>query len=94
MKKLSVVVPCYNEEQTLAQVVAKVGAARTSGLEMEIVIIDDCSSDRSHAIAKDLAANDPRIQVFHHDVNQGKGAALRTGFGLVTGDISGVPPGT
>ena len=87
MKKLSVVVPCYNEEQTLAQVVAKVGAARTSGLTMEIVIVDDCSSDRSHAIAMDLAAADPRIQVFHHDVNQGKGAALRTGFASASGDL-------
>lgn len=87
MKKLSVVVPCYNEEQTLAQVVAKVGEAKTSGLEMEIVIVDDCSSDTSYAIAKGLAAADPRIQVFHHDVNQGKGAALRTGFASASGDL-------
>lgn len=87
MKKLSVVVPCFNEEQTLSQVIAKVGAAGTSGLEMEIVIVDDCSSDRSYAIAQELAANDPRIQVFHHDVNQGKGAALRTGFAEARGEL-------
>jgi len=87
MKKLSVVIPCFNEQQTLAQVVAKVGEAGTSGLEMEIVIVDDCSSDRSFDIAKDLAASDPRIQVFHHPVNQGKGAALRTGFASASGDL-------
>jgi len=87
MKKLSVVIPCFNEQQTLAQVVAKVGAAGTSGLEMEIVIVDDCSADRSFDIAKDLAASDPRIQVFRHPVNQGKGAALRTGFAAASGDL-------
>lgn len=87
MNKLSIVIPCYNEEATLAQVVAKVGAAGTAGLEMEIVIVDDCSSDRSHAIARDLAQDDPRIQVFRHPVNQGKGAALRTGFASATGDL-------
>ena len=87
MKKLSVVIPCFNEQQTLAQVVAKVSAAGTSGLEMEIVIVDDCSSDRSFAIATELAASDPRIQVFQHAVNQGKGAALRTGFASASGDL-------
>lgn len=87
MKKLSVVIPCFNEQQTLAQVVAKVGAAGTAGLEMEIVIVDDCSSDRSFDIATELAASDARIQVFHHPVNQGKGAALRTGFASASGDL-------
>lgn len=87
MNKLSVVIPCYNEEATLAQVVDKVGQASSAGLEMEIVIVDDCSADRSLTIARTLAADDPRIQVFHHPVNQGKGAALRTGFALATGDL-------
>jgi len=87
MNKLSVVIPCYNEEQTLAQVVEKVGGADTAGLEMEIVIVDDCSADASLNIAQGLAKADPRIQVFHHDVNQGKGAALRTGFASATGDL-------
>lgn len=87
MNKLSVVIPCYNEQQTLAQVVEKVAVADTAGLEMEIVIVDDCSADDSLNIAQDLAANDPRIKVFHHDVNQGKGAALRTGFASASGDL-------
>mgnify|MGYP000073460781 CR=1 FL=1 len=87
MQKLSVVIPCYNEEATLAAVVAQVGTASTAGLTLEIVIVDDCSADRSLAIAQQLASNDPRIQVFHHAVNQGKGAALRTGFASATGDL-------
>jgi len=87
MNKLSVVIPCYNEEQTLAQVVAKVSQAGTAGLEMEIVIVDDCSTDRSWDIAQDLAANNTHIHIFRHPVNQGKGAALRTGFASANGDL-------
>ena len=87
MKTLSVIIPCFNEQATLANVVNKVGQAATAGLDMEIVIVDDGSGDRSLAIAHDLAAADPRIQVFHHAVNQGKGAALRTGFASATGDL-------
>ena len=87
MKKLSVVIPCYNEEATLAEVVAQVSPADTAGLEMEIVIVDDCSSDSSLTIAQKLAETNPRIQVFHHSINQGKGAALRTGFASATGDL-------
>ncbi|MCW8916847.1 MAG: glycosyltransferase family 2 protein [Magnetovibrio sp.] len=87
MDKLSVIIPCYNEEQTLADVIAQVAPVDTAGLALEIVIVDDCSSDASYQIAQDLAAQDSRIQVFHHTVNQGKGAALRTGFASASGDL-------
>jgi len=87
MKKLSVVIPCFNEAKTLSHVVHKVAAAKTCGLVMEIVIVDDCSSDESLTIADGLAASDPRIQVFHHPINKGKGAALRTGFAAATGEL-------
>jgi len=87
MKMLSVVIPCYNEQNTLAEVIAKVTAAKTSGLAMEVIIIDDCSSDKSWEIAQNLATEDPRIRVFHHEVNRGKGAALRTGFAAASGDL-------
>ncbi len=87
MDKLSVIIPCYNEEQTLAKVIAQVAPVDTAGLALEIVIIDDCSSDNSYKIAQELAGKDARIQVFHHAVNQGKGAALRTGFASATGDL-------
>jgi len=87
LNELRVVIPCYNEEQTIADVVAKVGGADTAGLEMEIVIVDDCSADGSATIAEGLAKADPRIRVFRHDVNRGKGAALRTGFAAASGDL-------
>jgi len=87
MKKLSVVIPCYNEERTLANVVEKVLLASTAGLELEIVIVDDCSSDNSFEIAQNLAQENAKVCVFHHEINKGKGAALRTAFEVATGDL-------
>ena len=84
---ISVVIPCYNEEKTLDKVVKKVTNAKTAGLTMDVVIVDDCSSDRSLTLARELAANDERIRVFHHEINQGKGAALRTAFSQAKGDL-------
>lgn len=81
---LSVVIPAYNEEDTLADVVGKV---LTVPFLHEIVIVDDCSRDRTGAIAEELSARDPRIRVFRQPVNGGKTAALRRGFGETTGDI-------
>jgi dolichol-phosphate mannosyltransferase len=59
-------------------------------LQLEIIIVDDCSTDRSLDIARSLKATDDRIQVLHHAVNQGKGAALNTGFGQASGDYVAV----
>lgn len=84
--KLSVVVPVYNERATIERVVAAIGAVPLPGLEREIVIVDDCSTDGTRDILVGFAGQ-PGIRVIHHEVNQGKGAALRTGFGQVTGDI-------
>jgi glycosyltransferase involved in cell wall biosynthesis len=87
MHKLSVVIPCYNEEKTLAAVTAKVLGADTAGLELEVIIVNDCSSDRSAAIAQELSHTDARLRVLNHTTNQGKGAALRTGFAAASGDL-------
>ncbi len=87
MENLSVVIPCYNEEQTLSQVVDRVAGADIAGLNLEIVIVDDCSADRSLEIAENLAQNNATVRVFHHRTNQGKGAALRTGFREARGDL-------
>jgi len=86
-RTLSVVIPCFNECQTLTDVVDRVSHADTAGLALEIVIVDDRSTDGSAAIATQLAEIDPRIQVLCHDVNQGKGAALRSGFAAARGDL-------
>ncbi len=84
---LSVVIPCYNEEATLRACVEKVLQLRDRGLSLEIVIVDDASTDGSRQVAAELAEGAPEIRVFHHAQNQGKGAALRTGFSQVVGDF-------
>ena len=56
-------------------------------LYLEIIIIDDCSTDSSLSIARDIAKKDPKITVIQHDKNQGKGAALQTGFNQAVGDF-------
>jgi glycosyltransferase involved in cell wall biosynthesis len=89
--KLSVLVPVYNEESTLEEVVGRVCAFP---MAKEIILVDDGSKDRSREILERLAlanqtANDPRnqIKVFFQPYNQGKGAALRAALSHVTGDI-------
>ena len=84
---ISIVVPCYNESKTLETIIARVLAADVSGLEREIIIVDDGSQDDSVNIAKSLAEQHPNIRVLEHKINQGKGAALRTGFQAAGGDI-------
>jgi dolichol-phosphate mannosyltransferase len=88
--KLSVVIPCYNEEKTLRKCVENVLAACDKHLGLEIVIVDDCSQDRSYKIAQELAAQHSEVRVHRHTKNQGKGAALRTGFRETTGDFVAV----
>jgi glycosyltransferase involved in cell wall biosynthesis len=72
---LSVVMPCYNEEHTVATIVA---AVLESPLVGELIIVNDCSTDGTARVLSEL--DDPRIRVIEHEVNRGKGAALRTGF--------------
>ena len=87
---LSIVIPCYNEEFTLEECVRRVLAIEDEKLSLEIVIVDDKSKDNSLAIARGLAEKHPQVQVVAHEKNQGKGAALRTGFQQVTGEIVAV----
>jgi glycosyltransferase involved in cell wall biosynthesis len=79
---LSVVIPVYNEVETIRSVVAAVHAVL---IDKEIVIVDDCSSDGTRELLPSLV--DDRTRIFFHDRNQGKGAALRTGFREARGDI-------
>ena len=74
---LSVVMPVYNEEKTVSEIIARVLA---QPVVVELIIVNDCSTDRTQDVLETLAKNDPRIRLFAHQVNQGKGAALRTGF--------------
>ncbi|MBN2189400.1 MAG: bifunctional glycosyltransferase family 2/GtrA family protein [Chitinispirillaceae bacterium] len=85
--KISIVIPVYNEEKTIAAVVEKVRNAPlyAAGAGREIVAVDDCSTDGTRALLSAMAG--PDVTVVHHDINRGKGAALRTGFSRCTGDI-------
>jgi glycosyltransferase involved in cell wall biosynthesis len=76
--------PVFNEERTVEKVVSRVLAQPQVA---EVVIVNDCSRDGTAAILDTLAAADPRVHVHHHAVNQGKGAAVRTGFKNCTAPI-------
>jgi len=80
---LSVVIPVFNEIDTLAGIVERVRAVPVT---TEIILVDDCSSDGSRELVKSLAESDG-VQAVLHEVNRGKGAALRSGFAVATGDV-------
>jgi glycosyltransferase involved in cell wall biosynthesis len=82
--KLSVVIPVYNEERTLEEIVRRVLA---TPFDTEVVLVDDGSRDRSPQIVDELARAHPNVTAVHHAVNSGKGAALSTGFQHVRGDV-------
>jgi glycosyltransferase involved in cell wall biosynthesis len=82
--KLSIVMPIYNEEKTLAEIVDRVQA---TPYDKELILVNDCSSDASSAIMAQLAEKYDNIRCFHHQRNLGKGGALSTGFREVRGDV-------
>jgi len=82
--QISVVIPVYNEVSTIREIVARVQAV---DLEKEIVIVDDGSTDGTRELLQEITLSHENIRVVYHDRNQGKGAALRTGFEGATGDI-------
>lgn len=82
--KLSVVVPVYNEKNTIKEIINRVNNVN---IEKEIIIVDDGSSDGTREILKEIENTQDNIIIIFHDNNKGKGAALRTGFKTVTGDV-------
>jgi glycosyltransferase involved in cell wall biosynthesis len=85
LKKLSVLIPVFNEVNTITAVIESVAAAPCLGLEKEIIVVDDGSTDGTIEILRALKRDDTVVRF--HDKNQGKGAALRTAQGFATGDI-------
>jgi glycosyltransferase involved in cell wall biosynthesis len=83
--KVSVVIPCFNEIRTIKTIIQKVLNSRIP-LDREVVIVDDCSTDGTRDYLRTLNDHD-EIKVVFHEVNRGKGAALRTGFAYATGEI-------
>ena len=83
--KLSVVIPVYNEERTLEELVSRV---LETPYEKELVLVDDGSKDRSREILRRLEEEHEEIRVFFHEKNQGKGGAIATGFREIRGDVA------
>ncbi len=81
---LSVVIPCYNEEATIAHVVRKVLQLEAVA---EVIVVNDCSRDSTAEIVRELAAGDSRVRLLEHAVNRGKTEALKTGFAQLRGEI-------
>ncbi len=79
---LSVLIPVYNEEDSVRQLVDRVLSVP---VDLEIVMVDDCSKDRTWEVLSTI--DDPRVRVFRHEVNQGKGAAVCTALAHATGDL-------
>jgi glycosyltransferase involved in cell wall biosynthesis len=84
---LSVVIPVYNEEAWIEEVVRRVLASDRLGCGLEVVIVDDCSTDGTAAVLERIGERNPTAKVFRQEHNQGKGAALRRGFREATGDL-------
>ena len=82
--KLSIVIPVYNEEKTLRELVGRVQATPH---EKELILVNDCSRDSTAEIMKELEAEYDNLRCYHHEVNRGKGGALATGFQKVEGDV-------
>lgn len=82
--KLSVVMPAYNEQATLRQIVERVLDRPEPA---ELVLVDDCSKDGTREIMRALAAENPKVRLVFHEVNKGKGAALHSGFAAATGNV-------
>jgi glycosyltransferase involved in cell wall biosynthesis len=81
---LSVVIPVYNEKKTIHEILRRV---RAVPINKQVIIVDDCSSDGTREILQDLAQRDRELTVVFHEVNRGKGAALRTGFQHAIGEL-------
>ncbi len=84
---LSIVIPVFNERQTIRQLVEAVLAVDLGSIEKELVIVNDCSTDGTGDELTALAVDHRCVRVMQHERNQGKGAALRTGFCAAGGDI-------
>lgn len=86
--RLSVIIPIYNEAQTVARLIEQVLAVELGDIEREIIVVNDGSTDRSRDVLERIAVRrSDLVKVYHHEQNRGKGAAIRTALEHVTGDI-------
>jgi glycosyltransferase involved in cell wall biosynthesis len=88
-KRLSIVIPCYNEERTVHLILDKVSRVELkSGIQKEIIIVNDCSTDNTKGALENYVQKHPELdfKLFNHPVNMGKGAAIHTGISIATGE--------
>jgi len=86
-KKISLLIPVYNEVNSLEQLLSRVESVDFCGLEKEIILVDDGSVDGTRAILQRLEEQSPQYKIIYHTQNMGKGAALRTAIDVASGDI-------
>jgi glycosyltransferase involved in cell wall biosynthesis len=89
VKKLSIIIPAYNEEATILRIIESVRSVNLiSGIRKEIIVVNDCSRDNTKQVVEKFLSENPNtgIRLFNHEVNKGKGAALHTGIKQATGD--------
>ena len=90
-KKLSIIIPAYNEEKTICEILRKVSATETiGGIIKEIIVVNDYSKDKTEDVVFDFIAKNKELNIVYkkHEINKGKGAALHTGIELATGDYT------
>jgi glycosyltransferase involved in cell wall biosynthesis len=86
--KLSIVIPIYNEAEHLEEILRQIEAVDI-GMEKELILVDDCSTDGTREILQRLQNSaDNTAKIYYHEINRGKGATVRTGFQHITGDIT------
>ena len=92
IKRLSIIIPAYNEEKTIATVLDRINEVKLIGnIEKEVIIVNDCSGDRTEQVINEYISNSKELTInyfkyIRHEINQGKGAAIHTGIGLATGE--------
>ena len=89
-KKLTIIVPAYNEENTIQYILNKINEVQLiQDLQKEIIVVNDCSADNTEQKVTEFQQQHPELTIVYkkHEINKGKGAALRTGFQSATGDF-------
>lgn len=85
MQKVSIIIPVYNEKNNLLEILKQVETASFANLEKEIIIVDDFSTDGTKEILKNI---ENKYQIYYHEINKGKGAAIKTALKYATGDYT------
>jgi len=87
LTSISIIIPCFNEANTIEHAIARVLAADSADLTKQIIVVDDGSTDKSAELVEEIELRNPDVKLVKHSLNRGKGAAIRSGFDAATGDL-------